>query len=77
MMAETEKTGNNAPKCGWPIEEKHLTGGTSTTPCGSQEKVWVSEKLGHYNRNVCDKHLNEAMRKWSWDSIRRCETPGG
>lgn len=75
-MAETEKP-NSRPKCGWKVEEKHASGGTSTRPCGSEEGLYSVRGYGRFTGRtretpVCERHILKAWESWRVEEARSC-----
>jgi hypothetical protein len=70
--ATTEQKGKRS-SCSWPIPQKLVSGGTTSKPCGSEERLFNVKGSGKYTSRprdtpVCAKHLPEAWKAWGVDS---------
>lgn len=73
-MAETENTGKSKiQSCKWPVKDSSSGNGSSTKPCGAQEKLFNVKGSGKYTGRpretpICQKHLPNSIKEWSFDS---------
>lgn len=67
-----EERPDNRPKCGYKIEVKLSTGGTTREPCGSEEGLRTVHGTGLSGRKkdtpVCNRHIEKAWHDWKVDS---------